>query len=137
MISTQTPERVELGRFFEVSAREIETGNTTPEMFSTAVDAAWHQLLSASEYATFCTQHAGQVFGHVSSSGAGKISWIRTYEEMFGPLSAIWFTDADGTVDRDAMGRYRATGEVWAEWNCSPAPEDPEAVPKRQKIATR
>ncbi|MFI1305559.1 hypothetical protein [Streptomyces sioyaensis] len=137
MNPTQTPERVELGKFFEVSAREFEAGNTAPEMFSTAVDAAWHQLLSTSEYATFCSQHAGQAFGHVRSYGTGRVSWVSTYEEMFGPLPDIWFADADGTVDREAMDRYRTTGEVWAEWNCSPAPDDPETAPKRRKVTIR
>ncbi|MFI0907608.1 hypothetical protein ACH4TE_29455 [Streptomyces sioyaensis] len=137
MTPTQTLERVELGKFFEVSAREFEAGNTAPEMFSAAVDAAWHQLLGTSEYATFCSQHVGQAFGHVSSYGTGKVSWVCTYEEMFGPLPDIWFTDADGAVDQEAMNRYRTTGEVWAEWNCSPAPEDPETAPERRKVITR
>ncbi|MGX1974624.1 hypothetical protein [Streptomyces kronopolitis] len=137
MTSTQAPERVELGKFFEVSAREFEAGNTPPEMFSTGVDAAWHRLMGTPEYALFCHQHAGQVFGHVTHYGSGAVSWIRTYEEMFGPLPVIWFTGADGTVDEKAVDRYRTTGEVWAEWNCSPAPEDPEAAPKRRKTTTR
>ncbi|MFI9076238.1 hypothetical protein ACIGW8_07005 [Streptomyces sioyaensis] len=137
MTPTQTPERVELGKFFEVSAREFEAGNPPPEMFSTAVDAAWHQLLSTSECATFCSQHAGQAFGHVASCGNGRVSWVSTYEDMFGPLPDIWFTDADGTVDRAAVDRYRTTGEVWAEWNCSPAPDDPETAPERRKVTTR
>ncbi|PJJ02103.1 hypothetical protein BX264_2433 [Streptomyces sp. 2333.5] len=137
MSPTQTPEQVELGRFFEVSAREFEAGNAAPEMFSPTVDAAWHRLAGTPEYAPFCHQHARQVFGHVTSHGSGKVSWIRTYEEMFGPLPGIWFTDADGTVDEKAADYYRATGEVWAEWNCSPVPEDPETAPKRRKVTIR
>ncbi len=39
-------------------------------------------------------------------------------------MPEIWFTGADGTVDTESLGRYRDTGEVWAEWNCSPAPGD-------------
>ncbi|MCZ1009807.1 hypothetical protein [Streptomyces lydicus] len=137
MSSTQTPERVELGKFFEVSAREAEAGHTAPEMFSGAVDAEWHRLLGTPPYAAFSIQHAGQVVRHVGGYGRGRVSWIPTYEDMFGPLPDTWFTDADGTVDREAMDRYRATGEVWAEWNCSPAPGDPETVPKRKKATTR
>ncbi|MGP8301657.1 hypothetical protein ACTPOK_27800 [Streptomyces inhibens] len=137
MCPTQTPEQVELGKFFEVSAREFEAGHAAPEMFSTAIDAAWHRLLGSPEYAEFSTRHAGQVFGHVSSYGTGRVSWVCTYEEMFGPLPGIWFTDADGTIDEEAAARYRETGEVWAEWNCSPAPGDPETTPKRQKVTVR
>lgn len=137
MSPTQPLENVELGKFFEVSAREFEAGNAAPEMFSTTVDAAWHRLLATPEYAPFCHQHAGQVFGHVTSHGSGRVSWISTYEEMFGPLPDVWFTDGEGTVDEKAAGRYRATGEVWAEWNCSPVPEDPETAPKRRRVTIR
>lgn len=137
MSPTQSPERVELGKFFEVSTREFEAGNSAPEMFSTAIDAEWHRLLGYAEYAEFSTRHTGQVIGHVSSYGTGRVSWICTYEEMFGPLPDIWFTDADGKVDREAADRYRATGEVWAEWNCSPTPGDPETAPKRRKVTAR
>lgn len=137
MSPTQTPERVELGKFFEVSAREFEAGNSAPEMFSTAIDAEWHRLLGSAEYAEFSTRHTGQVFGHVSSYGRGRVSWICTYEEMFGPLPDTWFTNADGRADQKAADRYRATGEVWAEWNCSPTPGDPETAPKRRKVTAR
>ncbi|MGW2009618.1 hypothetical protein [Streptomyces sp. G7(2002)] len=137
MSPTQTPERVELGKFFEISAREFEAGNTAPEMFSTAIDAEWHRLLGTPQYAAFSSQHAGQVFAHVGSYGTGRVSWICAYEEVFGPLPDIWFADTDGTVDREAADRYRATGEVWAEWNCSPVPGDPETAPKRKKGTSR
>ncbi|MGW2920087.1 hypothetical protein ACWDBF_19815 [Streptomyces angustmyceticus] len=134
MSPTQTPERVELGKFFEVSARQFKAGDIAPEMFSTAIDAEWHRALGSPEYAEFSSRHAGRVFGHVTDYGTGRVSWIRTYEEMFGPLPEIWFTDTDGTVDQEAADRYRATGEVWAEWNCSPTPGDPETAPKRRKV---
>ncbi|REK88782.1 hypothetical protein DY245_19085 [Streptomyces inhibens] len=137
MSPTQTSERVELGKFFEASAREFEAGRAAPEMFSTAVDAAWHRLMQTPGYAEFSIRHAGRVYGHVSNCGAGRISWVCTYEEMFGPLPDIWFTGADGKFDREASARYQETGEVWGEWNCSPAPGDPEATPKRRKVTVR
>ncbi|MFD7829875.1 hypothetical protein [Kitasatospora sp. NPDC059803] len=56
--------------------------------------------------------------------GVGFISWVGAYEEAYGPLPEIWFTDADDTVNTVALARYRETGEVWAEWDCSPAPGD-------------
>ncbi|MGW8557120.1 hypothetical protein [Streptomyces tubercidicus] len=136
MSPTQTPERGELGKFFEVSARKFKAGDLAPEMFSTAMDAEWHRMLGSAEYVDFSSRHAGQVFGHVTDHGTGKVSWIRTYEEMFGPLPDIWFTDADGAVDRESADRYRETGEVWAEWSCSPLPGDPESAPERRRVAT-
>ncbi|GAA2608527.1 hypothetical protein [Streptomyces tubercidicus] len=136
MSPTQTPERVELGKFFEVSARQFKAGDIAPEMFSTAIDAEWHRMLGSAEYVDFSSRHAGQVFGHETDYGTGKISWIRTYEEMFGRLPDIWFTDADGAVDRQSADRYRETGEVWAEWSCSPLPGDPESAPEQRRVAT-
>ncbi|MFF2808539.1 hypothetical protein ACFVT2_15475 [Streptomyces sp. NPDC058000] len=137
MSPTQTPERVELGKFFMVSVGEFEKGHATPEMFSAAIDAEWHRLLGSPEYVEFSSRHAGQPLEHVSSCGTGRVSWIATYEKLFGPLPDIWFTDADGTVNHEAAARYRKTGEVWAAWNCSPAPGDPETVPQPQKVTIR
>jgi len=128
VLSTETPARTELGRFFEVSARQFATEQPLPEMFSAAVDAEWHRFLNDPEYAEFCGRHAGQLVGHVEAKGVGRISWVGAYEEMFGPLPEVWFTDADGVLDAQALARYRDTGEVRAEWDCTPLPGG-EVVP--------
>lgn len=128
MLSVETPVRTELGRFFEVSARQFATDQPVPEMFSAAVDAEWHLLLNDPGYAAFCAEHAGRLVGHVENSGFGKVTWVDAYEEMFGPLPQVWFTDADGVLNEQALARYRETGEVWAEWDCTPLPSD-DVVP--------
>ncbi|MEU8923134.1 hypothetical protein AB0D10_19670 [Kitasatospora sp. NPDC048545] len=115
----------ELGKFFTIAARRNDAGQAAPEMFSGAIDAAWHTLVDdPAAHETFAVQHAGRRLAHVESSGIGFVSWVSAYEEAYGPLPAIWFTDADGAVNTKALARYRETGEVWAEWNCSPAPGD-------------
>lgn len=124
MCGTMNPEQVELGRFFRISARRFESGHTAPEMFSTAIDREWHRLMETSGYAGFCVEHVGRTIGHRPLKGVGEISWMPMYEEMFGPLPALWFTDGDGRVDREALTRYRETGVVVAEWDCSPVPGD-------------
>lgn len=50
---------------------------------------------------------------HVEGTGTGFISWLSAYEEVYRPLPEIWFTDADGTLDTEALARYRDTGEVY------------------------
>jgi hypothetical protein len=138
MSTTLTPERVELGKFFKVSVRQFEAGHAAPEMFSTAIDAEWHRLLDSPEYDGFCREHAGQRIGHSPVKGVGEISWVSAYEEMFGPLPDIWFTSVDGQVDEEALARYRESGVVVAEWDCSPVPGDGgDIAPKRRKAATR
>ncbi|MDT0546950.1 MULTISPECIES: hypothetical protein [Streptomyces] len=138
MSSALTPERVELGKFFKVSARQFEARRTTPEMFSTAIDAEWHRLMKTPEYAAFCAEHAGQAIGHSPAKGAGEISWISVYEELFGPLPEIWFTGDDGQVDEKALGTYRESGVVVAEWDCSPVPGDSgDVAPKQEKALAR
>ncbi|MDW6062279.1 hypothetical protein SAZ11_34985 [Streptomyces sp. FXJ1.4098] len=138
MSSTLNPERVELGKFFKVSARQFKAGHIAPEMFSTAIDAEWHRLMKTPEYAAFCAEHAGQAIGHSSAKGSGKISWVSMYEDMFGPLPEIWFTDNDGQVDEKALASYRETGVVVAEWDCSPVPGDGgDIAPKQAKAAAR
>ncbi len=52
------------------------------------------------------------------------VSWVSAYEETYGPLPEIWFTDTAGAVNTEALARYRNSGQVWAEWNCSPVPGD-------------
>ncbi|MEU9795456.1 hypothetical protein AB0E27_33615 [Streptomyces sparsogenes] len=138
MSSTLTPEGVELGKFFKVSARQFEAGHIAPEMFATAIDAEWHRLMETPEYAAFCAEHAGQAIGHSRAKGAGEISWISAYEEMFGPLPKIWFTDEDGQVDERALAGYRESGVVVAEWDCSPIPGDGgDLAPEQEKALFR
>ncbi|MFG2812534.1 hypothetical protein [Streptomyces sp. NPDC048410] len=138
MNSTLPPERVELGRFFKVTVRRFQDGHAAPEMFSGAVDAEWHRMLDTPEYDAFCAEHAGTLISHAENSGLGEISWVTVYEEMFGQLPAIWFADADGQVDADAMACYRETGVVVAEWDCSPTGGDSDdVVPKPRAAGTR
>ncbi|WP_234322953.1 hypothetical protein [Streptomyces sp. NRRL S-350] len=115
----------ELGKFFTITARRLDAGEAAPEMFSAAIDTAWHQLATdPAAHGTFAVQYANRKLVHVESAGAGFISWVSAYEEVYGPLPETWFTDAAGSVDTESLARYRETGEVWAEWNCSPAPGD-------------
>lgn len=137
MSATLTPEKVELGRFFTVSAGRFKDGHTTVEMFSGAIDAEWHQLLDSPEYAEFSTQHAGQQIGHAPLKGLGEIAWVTAYEALFGPLPQVWFTNAAGEVDTEALDHYRTTGVVVAEWDCSPigGGDGDDVVPEPREIA--
>jgi hypothetical protein len=128
VLETST-ELVELGRFLTITARRFDAGATGPEMFSAAVDAAWHNLLQdPATYAEFTAEHAGRPIGHGPAKGEGFIGWVSTYEEAYGPLPEVWFTDADGAVDTAALSRYRETGKVWARWDCTPVPGDGDDV---------
>ncbi|GHE04125.1 hypothetical protein [Streptomyces alanosinicus] len=139
MSTTLTPERVELGRFFTVAAARLAAGHTVVEMFSGAVDAEWHRFLDEPGYKAFSTDHAGHVLGHAPTAGSGDISWVTAYEKLFGPLPEVWFTGADGRIDAVALARYRETGVVVAEWDCSPTGGDSDdlAAGTRQKATTR
>ncbi|WP_241002617.1 hypothetical protein [Streptomyces sp. CB01881] len=109
-------------RFFTIAGRQLAAGDSAPEMFSGAIDAAWHRLAEDIDaHAEFTTVHAGRRLTHVRGAGTGHITWVAAYEEAFGPLPEVWFTNGDGTVDSAAHNRYRETGQVWASWNCSPA----------------
>ncbi|MFE0460316.1 hypothetical protein ACFW1A_13820 [Kitasatospora sp. NPDC058965] len=115
----------ELGKFFTITARRFDAGQSAPEMFSTAIDAAWHELTEDPQaHSAFTAKHAGRELAHAETSGRGFIGWVAAYEEAYGPLPEIWFTDADGNLDTATLATYRETGRVVAEWNCSPAPSD-------------
>ncbi|MFI6626469.1 hypothetical protein [Streptomyces sp. NPDC050528] len=136
MTAVQIPERIELGKFFQVSVRQFDADQVAPEMFSAAIDAEWHRLLNDPEYAAFCTVNVGRLINHVENTGYGRISWVDAYEEMFGQLPEVWFTNAEGVLDVRALARYRETGEVWAEWDCSPIPGDGGDVAPKISEAT-
>lgn len=125
----------ELRRFLTITGRYLKNGRPAPEMFSPAVDAVWHKMLGTPQYTALCQETAGRSIGHAAANGYGPIAWVAAYEEAYGPLPQIWFTDADGTVDQEAVARYHLTGAVVAEWDCTPtggdgdddfAPEQPE-----------
>lgn len=94
-------------------------------MFSTYIDQAWHTLLSTPDsYAQFSREACDQVLGHRESLGDGRIPWVPNYEARFGKLPPLWFADSTGTVDQTAYATYRATGEVFHSWDCSPIIDD-------------
>ncbi|MEV6393770.1 hypothetical protein AB0M39_03145 [Streptomyces sp. NPDC051907] len=123
-MSTTTIERRELGRFLAIAGQRFESGEGLTEMFSRAVDAEWHHMLATPEYAAFSTEHAGAVLGHHEMNGTGPIGWVAAYEEVYGPLPEVWFTDEKGVLDEAALTRYRETGKVVAEWDCGPTSGD-------------
>ncbi|MGW1886556.1 hypothetical protein [Streptomyces sp. NPDC001970] len=139
MSTTLTPQRTELGRFFAITGDRFRCGDERPpEMFSGAIDAEWHQMLKTpEEYAKFCMTAAGMPLRHAPLKGVGEISWVRAYEEMFGPLPEIWFTAEDDQINQEALNRYRETGTVVAEWDCGPTTGDgDDVVPKpRETVA--
>lgn len=130
----------ELRRFLTITGQRFTTGQSAPEMFSPAVDKVWHDLLGTPAYAALCLETAGQPIRHVANNGHGRIAWVAAYEEAYGPLPEIWFTNNDGTVDQDAVARYRETGTVVAEWDCGPAGGDgdgDDVAPDQAETARR
>ncbi|MFF3214289.1 hypothetical protein ACFYYB_26935 [Streptomyces sp. NPDC002886] len=111
---------IELSRFLTITGHRLAAGQNTPQTFSPAVDAAWHDLLGTPQLDTLCLETAGQPIRHLANNGYGPIAWVTDYERAYGPLPEIWFTDADGNLDPGLLARYRSTGTVVAEWDCSP-----------------
>lgn len=114
-------ETTELSRFLTITGQRLANGQSAPEMFSPAVDGVWHQMLGTPAYTALCQETADGPIHHVPNNGYGPIAWVSAYKAAYGPLPEIWLTDADDTVDQDALTRYRETGTVVAEWDCSPA----------------
>ncbi|MFK0238554.1 hypothetical protein [Streptomyces vinaceus] len=128
----------ELRRFLTITGQRFKDGQSAPEMFSPAVDAAWHEMLGTPDYDVLCQETAGQPIRHVANNGHGPIAWVAAYEAAYGPLPDIWFTDAHGTVDEPTLARYRETGTVVAEWDCGPAGGDgDDVVPDQPETARR
>jgi hypothetical protein len=58
----------ELRRFLTITGQRLANGQSAPEMFSPAVDAAWHKMLGTPQYANLCQETAGQPIGPSGSS---------------------------------------------------------------------
>ncbi|MFE1408344.1 hypothetical protein ACFW5D_33005 [Streptomyces sp. NPDC058770] len=82
----------ELRRFLTITGQRFKTGQSAPEMFSPAVDAAWHELLGTPAYEALCLETAGQPIRHVANNVHGPIAWVAAYEAAYGPLPEIWFS---------------------------------------------
>ncbi len=119
-MSTMTAVRAELGRFLALAGYRFNSGESAPEMFSGAIDAEWHELAGTAEFAEFSIEHAGAVARHVEGRGEGYATWVTAYEEQYGPLPKLWFTNENGEVDEAAFAAYQETGKVWASWKCGP-----------------
>ncbi|MER7790917.1 hypothetical protein [Streptomyces sp. NPDC097640] len=128
----------ELGKFFTLYAeRQARGDDRVMPMFSARIDAAWHRLNThPAALAAFSERHAGMPVGHAPLKGSGRVNWIEEYAARFGTLPAVWFADASGWVDTDALGRYERTGTVVTNWDCSPVPGDGGDVAKPARPAT-
>ncbi len=122
----------ELGRFFEVAAEyRRETGNSAM-MPACVVDTAWHDIQrDRKALRELIDKHLGTEMevAHLKKSGRGRIDWVELYERHFGKLPLPWFTEPDGSVDRDALELYERTGEVRLSWDCTPK------ITERKKVA--
>lgn len=108
--------KVELGKMFRLAAEGVHI-----EMFSTGIDAVWHELSRDSvRYEDFCLASCGAVIGHGESSGQGHITFIKAYEEKYGKLPKIWFLQRSGKYDEERYKTYLDTGEVTSGWDCTP-----------------
>lgn len=110
--------RDELAKFFTIA----DMTDSKPGMFSTFIDAEWHQMMDTDPvgFAVFCHRAVGHPVVHAPINGAGPIAWLPLYHEQFGALAPAWFADEQGVVDASAYDRYLDTREVSACWNCSP-----------------
>jgi hypothetical protein len=112
----------ELSKFFAIATM----AKVPPGMFSIFIDAQWHRLMQAPDYAEFCMRSVGQYVGHAPIDGQGEIRWVDMYDHQFGTLTAPWFADENGVVDAEALVRYLGTRTVRASWKCEPTTGDPD-----------
>ncbi|MGW4384852.1 hypothetical protein ACWEMJ_33920, partial [Kitasatospora sp. NPDC004531] len=54
------------------------------------------------------------------TTALAKLGKRRPTRAAYGSVPEIWFTDADGELDAEALRRYLTTGTLWAKWDCGP-----------------
>ncbi|TYR78270.1 hypothetical protein FZC66_20105 [Priestia megaterium] len=122
----------ELGRYFELAVDGVENLG----MPDNILDKVWHEKLeNPEEYLKFCNNTVGCYIEHGQLMGEGEPSWIKNYEDKFGKLDPIWFTNDKGSFNEGAYNSYINTGKVKMSWNCNAIPldeKDPVAPPKNK-----
>ncbi|HEV3157138.1 MAG TPA: hypothetical protein VGZ00_07280 [Candidatus Baltobacteraceae bacterium] len=110
----------ELGRFF-LAAKELHAKeNKLAFMPVCFIDTVWHRTLAdRTTFDAWTINLVDEKVEHVPNPGEGVLSWVPTYERLFGPLPQIWFANPQGIVDHLAYDRYRRTGNIYASWQCA------------------
>lgn len=121
--------REELRRFFSIAAAEAAAGTYHCDISMPAclVDEYWHELCDSGEADELSVEASGMTFDHINdyelfpeSRGEGSLPWLARYEEMFGPLSKVWFTDQEGNFDEATYKQYLEDSSYKASWGCNP-----------------
>ena len=107
-------------------------------MFSPAVDTAWHEMLGTPAYVALCQETAwpARPPRRGQRPRPDRLG-CRLQGDARAAALEIWFTDAHGTVDEQAVARYRETGTVVAEWDCGPMVVGDDVAPDRPETARR
>ncbi|MEK4758634.1 hypothetical protein NSS69_11905 [Macrococcus sp. FSL W8-0367] len=107
---------VELKKFFSLLDSEQEY-----YMPRCVVDKVWHEKLKdEEEYKKFCMNYSKSYVKHEENKGKGDIPWVSKYENKFGKLAPVWFTNEEGDLLNDTYERYIKEGEIHLEWDCVP-----------------
>jgi len=120
-MTKQTVAKVELERFLKVAVLCQEKDASNVYMPCCYVDKVWHELLTDTVEYTRIVSHvfSGEI-DHISIKGSGIVEWVPLYEEKFGKLHSIWFTDENEIVNEKSYGEYLETGVMRASWDCTP-----------------
>ena len=111
----------ELIKFFELSREKIDD----LKMPRCIIDEYWHELLELeNEYEKFCIKYAGRIIFHEKSGGEEVLEWVKRYEQNYGVLSPLWFTDKFRELDIKSYEQYKQSGIVKLSWDCQPAIRD-------------
>lgn len=110
----------ELGRFFTL----FGDGVKNLVMPKSIVDEVWHEKLKKDDYNEFCMKNAKQYVVHAPNKGNGEIKWFTKYEEKYGKLDKVWFTNKNGILDKKSYQIYLENGKPSMEWDCKPIPTD-------------
>tara|TARA_Y100001960_G_C14776107_1_gene883242 strand:+ start:2354 stop:2788 length:435 start_codon:yes stop_codon:yes gene_type:complete len=115
----------ELKKFFYIAAIHNEDFGENIKMPSCVIDSYWHDLLKNKEgYKQFSLDACGKELKHKKDKGEGILSWVETYERIFGKLPDVWFIAPNGEFQEDVYRSYIKTGVVKMSWDCEPTTGD-------------
>ena len=119
MLNSLSPDQIDSAKLELSKIFKLAVAGVPIQMFSTAIDAVWHELLKDREgYKKFSIDACGHVVGHIEENGAGAVSFLEAYEKKFGQLPDVWFTDSEGKIDYALRRKYTAYGVIEANWDC-------------------
>lgn len=108
MNTATTTATTELRRFLTITGRRFDNGQSAPEMFSPALDAAWHVLLGTPQY----VRGPQWTVYHAACSADALVDARKNADRRWRPVGEPVLVKTHDFLDRNGLGTATCTGST-------------------------